>query len=138
MLPYTPRHYLLFEGPNEILVMTSGNLADRPQITDDAEAAFRGVAEAILGHDRRIAVRVDDSVARPDGRTASPRRAAGTAVDPDVIALGAPLKATFCLERSHRLVLSGIGTVTSSTCTINAGRPGLGHLARCRRTLLRL
>jgi hydrogenase maturation factor HypF (carbamoyltransferase family) len=71
MLPYSPLHHLLFAGGrDEALVMTSGNLAEQPQITDDAEAraAFAGIAAAILAHDCRIAVRVDDSVARLDGR----------------------------------------------------------------------
>ncbi|MDX1541849.1 MAG: carbamoyltransferase HypF, partial [Geminicoccaceae bacterium] len=119
MLPYTPLHHLLFEGRDEVLVMTSGNLADRPQITDDDEAksAFKGVADAILTHDRRIAVRADDSVGRFDGRTPTwlrlgrglaPLRLAvpkGLERGFDCIALGAQLKATFCLKQGDRLVL---------------------------------
>jgi hydrogenase maturation protein HypF len=120
MLPYSPLHHLLFEGHDEVLVMTSGNLSDRPQIIadDEARATFAGIADAILGHDRRIAVRVDDSVLRFDGRTRTPLRlgrgfAPGRLPAPpgleggrDLVAMGAQLKATFCLKRSNRLILS--------------------------------
>jgi len=119
MLPYSPLHHLLFEGRDEILVMTSGNLSERPQVIDDVEAraSFAGIADAILGHDRPIAVRVDDSVVRIDGRRTSHLRL-GRGYAPvrlaappglargDVVALGGQLKSTFCLKRGGHLVLS--------------------------------
>lgn len=120
MLPYAPLHHLLFEGRDDILVMTSGNLSDRPQIIDDDEArtVFAGIADAILSHDRRIAVRVDDSVLRRDGRALTPIRL-GRGFAPlrlplppgldracDLVALGAQLKSTFCVKRRDRLIVS--------------------------------
>lgn len=71
MLPYTPLHALLFLHPGRAvaykhLVMTSGNRASEPIMTDPSEARRRlaGVADVFLVHDRRIVFRTDDSVAR--------------------------------------------------------------------------
>jgi hydrogenase maturation protein HypF len=71
MLPYTPLHTLLFLHPSRSiayrhLVMTSGNRASEPIITDPQEAQRRlaDVADAFLVHDRRIVFRTDDSIVR--------------------------------------------------------------------------
>ena len=71
MLPYTPLHHLLFHHPAarmpyRHLVMTSGNRANEPIITDPREAVRRlgDVADVFLVHDRRIVFRTDDSVVR--------------------------------------------------------------------------
>ena len=37
-LPYTPLHHLLLDAAGRPLVLTSGNLADEPLATDDADA----------------------------------------------------------------------------------------------------
>jgi hydrogenase maturation protein HypF len=71
MLPYTPLHLLLFVLPVpgvswDALIMTSGNRAGEPIITDPEEARSRlaDAADLFLFHDRRIAFRTDDSVVR--------------------------------------------------------------------------
>jgi hydrogenase maturation protein HypF len=67
MLPYTPLHHLLFAaGAPDVLVMTSANRSSEPMAydDDDALASLAGIADAFLVGERRIARRVDDSVAR--------------------------------------------------------------------------
>lgn len=70
MLPCTPLQVLLMHDfvllGGRMLVMTSGNVSDEPIQTDDAEArkAFAGIADIIVGNDRPILSRFDDSVAR--------------------------------------------------------------------------
>jgi hydrogenase maturation protein HypF len=120
MLPTSPLHVLLMQRFERPLVMTSGNLTDEPQITDDTEAIERlaGVAAYALLHDRAIANRVDDSVARiMDGAPRVMRRARGYAPAPialppgfesapPILALGGELKATFCLVQDGQAMLS--------------------------------
>jgi hydrogenase maturation protein HypF len=63
MLPYTPLHHLLLEGAERPIVLTSGNLSEEPQCTDNeaARAKLAGLADHLLLHDREIVNRVDDS-----------------------------------------------------------------------------
>src|SRR5262249_58846129 len=118
MLPSTPVHHLLlreFGGP---LVMTSGNLAEEPIAAENAEARVRlaRLADGFLLHDRPIASRYDDSVARVfQGTEVLVRRARGYAPAPlavpfaarrPVLACGAHLKSTFCLLRDRHAFLS--------------------------------
>jgi hydrogenase maturation protein HypF len=120
MLPSTPLHHLLlgaFGGP---LVMTSGNLSGEPQAVENAEARAKlaAFADAFLMHDRPIARRLDDSVARvAAGRARLIRRARGHApatrplpegfaAAPPALAYGGELKAALCLTREGRWLLS--------------------------------
>jgi hydrogenase maturation protein HypF len=120
MLPYTPLHHLMFRRLDRPIVMTSGNLSDEPQVKDDGDARERlsGIADFVLTHDRSIAVRLDDSVARfIGGRARLVRRARGYAPGalpvPDglrsrapILAMGGELKSTFCLLQGEDAILS--------------------------------
>ena len=66
MLPYTPVQHLLLNDYDGMLVMTSGNIHDEPIVTDDDEAyrVLGDIADAILGNNRAIRARYDDSVVR--------------------------------------------------------------------------
>nr|MBA3564634.1 carbamoyltransferase HypF [Gammaproteobacteria bacterium] len=120
MLPYTPLHHLILHELGVPIVLTSGNVSEEPQCTDNLEARRRlgGIADAIVQHDRDIVNRLDDAVARViDGRTQLLRRARGYAPAPlslpegfeqapRVLALGGELKSTFCLLRDGQAVMS--------------------------------
>jgi hydrogenase maturation protein HypF len=120
MLPYTPLHHLMFRRLDRPIVLTSGNLSDEPQVTNDAEARARlsGIADFFLVHDRAIAVRVDDSVLRVIGnKPRLVRRARGFAPGPiplplglrecpEILAMGGELKSTFCLFKDGHAILS--------------------------------
>lgn len=91
MLPYTPLQHLLLAAAAShglhALVMTSGNLSEEPIETDDALAwehlVAAGIADALLGNDRAILSRYDDSVVRVVGGVVMPvRRARGYAPQP--------------------------------------------------------
>ena len=108
MLPASPLHRLLADAAETALVCTSGNRSAEPMATDDAKAmtALRGIADAVLTHDRRIERHADDSVGRAaHGRFQLLRRARGFAPrpvrllrpGPPVLGVGAELKSTVCL-----------------------------------------
>lgn len=119
MLPYTPLQHLLLAAAAargmHALVMTSGNLSEEPIETDDNLAwehlVAAGIADALLGNDRAILSRYDDSVVRAvDGATMPVRRARGyapqplplptiDAAAPCVLACGPQQKATIALTR---------------------------------------
>ena len=110
LLPYTPLHELLLAAFGGPLVMTSGNISDEPMLIDDAAVLGElggKVADAFLCHDRAIAARCDDSIARViDGEPVVLRRGRGwvpeslrvpRAFAQPLLACGAHLKNTFCL-----------------------------------------
>lgn len=119
MLPYTPLQHLLLAAAEAYgmyaLVMTSGNLSEEPIETDDDLAwehlVAAGIADALLGNDRAILSRYDDSVVRVvDGEVMPVRRARGYAPQPlplpaldgapsCVLACGPQQKATIALTR---------------------------------------
>ncbi len=119
MLPTPPLQHLLLAAAAvhgmHAIVMTSGNLSEEPIETDDALAwghlVAAGIADALLGNDRAILSRYDDSVVRVvDGDVMPVRRARGYApqplslpaldgTTPCVLACGPQQKATIALTR---------------------------------------
>ena len=117
MLPYTPLHRLLFDGPVDCMVMTSGNMSEEPIVihNDEAQTKLSPLADSILTHNRDIFMRVDDSVARVfEGIPRINRRARGYAPSairlahevPEVLAVGAELKNTFCITKGRYAIPS--------------------------------
>jgi hydrogenase maturation protein HypF len=154
MLPYTPLHALLFtpdagEEVAPLLVMTSGNRRGEPIVKDDDEALslLRPLVDAVLGHNRPIEVRCDDSVVRMaptvdealQSKVQMVRRARGYAPQPlpmaftfpqPVLAVGAHLKNTFCLGQGrHATVSAHIGNLDSMT-TLLAFSQSIDHFER--------
>lgn len=138
MLPYTPLHYLLLKDFSA-LVMTSGNQSDEPIAFNDADARQRlaEIADAFLQHDRLIHVRTDDSIARVmAGQALLLRRSRGYVPRavllpqalPNVLAVGAELKNTFCLTRGDQAFLSQhIGDLKNAE-VLEALESGIRHL----------
>lgn len=117
MLPYTPLHCLLLEK-REAIVLTSGNVSDRPMIFRDTDvpAAFAGLADAVLTHNRGIVRRMDDSVTVVGmGGPRLIRRARGYVPEPIpiadhahmIFAAGAQQKNTFCITKNGNAFVSG-------------------------------
>jgi hydrogenase maturation protein HypF len=122
MLPYTPLHHLLLRRLGRPFVATSGNQANEPIVTDEAEAPARlaGIADLFLVHDRPIVRPLDDSVARVvAGRVMLLRRARGYAplpldlpAGPTILAMGSYLKATITLcVGGHGFVSQHLGDI---------------------------
>jgi hydrogenase maturation protein HypF len=117
MLPYTPLHHLLLAEAGRPVVMTSGNLSEKPIAFEEADAVDRlgGVADLLLTHDRPIASRCDDSVARVvAGRPVLLRRSRGWVPRPvrvrrgfarPTLGVGAQLKNACCLGRGDEATL---------------------------------
>jgi len=118
LLSYSPLHHLLMAGVRRPLVMTSGNLSDDPIAfeEDDAVARLGPLVDGVLGHDRPIHIRCDDSVVRAAGGTVQMvRRSRGYAPEPlglprrarrQVLAVGAELKSTVSVAKGPWLVAS--------------------------------
>ncbi len=132
MLPCTPvQHLLLHDFASALraergddalpmLVMTSGNVHNEPIVTDDAQARLKlgGIADVIIGNNREILSRYDDSVLRvvqagQEQAIQFVRRARGFAPLPlaldcpeaaprqeTLLAVGSEQKATFALVRA--------------------------------------
>ena len=98
-------------------VCTSGNRSDEPMVIDDDRVAAElgGIADLVLGHDRGIERRADDSVGQVvAGRFQLLRRARGYAPgtirlpgdSPTVLAVGAELKNTVGVAVGDEALLS--------------------------------
>ena len=141
MLPYAPVQHLLFRYPAEgetepaddgftdMLVMTSGNPSGAPicRTTEEAVEYLSPMCDVILGNNRKIRLRADDTVMRfADGKPYMIRRSRGYAplpltVEPEdlpgfkaggdrqshtVLAIGGELKNTFCLAKNDLYYMS--------------------------------
>ena len=119
MLPYTGLHYMLFDQVNDpAFVMTSANPPNQPIIKDDEEA-LKGLGEVVdyfLFHNRQIAHRCDDSVARVHGeKQVLIRRSRGYAPAPVIlkeksklctVGLGGELNNTACVLLDDKAFIS--------------------------------
>jgi len=131
VLPYAPVHHLLFhaaagrptgrawrDAPQDFaLVATSANPSGEPLIVDDGEAREKlaGIADLVVGHDRAILARADDSVVTMiAGAPAFLRRGRGFVPEPielsddgpATLALGAHLKTTVTVTRGREAFVS--------------------------------
>jgi len=129
MLPYTPLHHLLFHqaagapqgrhwqrAPVDLaLVATSANCGGDPIVIEDAARKLAGIADLIVGHDRAIVQRADDSVAMwIDGAPGFIRRSRGFVPRPvklpreipPVLAVGGFLKNTVTVTRGREAFVS--------------------------------
>jgi len=127
MLPYTPLHLLLFRGPFDILVMTSGNYTGLPLVITNSSAIseLKEIADYFLCHNREIVNRCDDSLVQViDGETHVLRRSRGYVPHPVhvprrgdmpvVLGAGGEMKNNFCLLKKNQAFLSQyIGEIDS-------------------------
>jgi len=127
MLPYTPLHSLIMEGPYPALVMTSGNNTDDPIEKDNSQALkhLEGIADYYLMHNRDIYTSCDDSISKVfQGKPLILRRARGYVPRPikchrrwdrDILAVGAELKNTVTyLKGDQGFVSQHIGNLIGS------------------------
>ena len=141
MLPYSPLHHLLLNGPLKTLVMTSGNLSDEPISFKNEEAFNRlsKITDYFLFHNREIHMRCDDSVTRiVGGRPYILRRSRGYVPFPIkvpfplemILACGGELKNTFCLTRGQYAFMSHhIGDLENLE-TLTSFEEGIEHFKR--------
>lgn len=118
VLPYMPLHFQLFKAlKTKVVVLTSGNLSDEPVIISDQEAinSFAGIADLVVGYNREIHNRADDSVVMiAADKQRHLRRSRGFAPSPvplqlyaeGIFAAGAELSNTFALGKGQQAILS--------------------------------
>jgi hydrogenase maturation protein HypF len=122
MLPYAPLFVLLLEKWGRPIVATSGNTSGSPIVYQETDLhQLSDIADAFLTHNRHISMPQDDSVlAFANGpKPIVLRRSRGLApaltkinggrtrsATPDVVALGAEMKAAFSLRYHGNLLVS--------------------------------
>jgi len=141
MLPYSPLHHLLLDGPLKVLVMTSGNVSDEPISYKNEEAFHRlsKIADYFLFHNREIHMRCDDSVTRIfERKPYILRRSRGYVPFPIklsfplgmILACGGELKNTFCLTRENYAFISHhIGDLENLE-TLTSFEEGIEHFKK--------
>jgi hydrogenase maturation protein HypF len=141
MLPYTPLHHLLAGDTGVPLVLTSGNVSDEPIVfLDEDLVRLEAIADRFLVHDRPIATRTDDSVARAvRGTPLMLRRSRGyvpaslplpVACPRPLLGAGAEQKNAFCLASDTRAWPSHhIGDIKNYE-TLQSLRDGVAHFER--------
>ena len=118
MLPYTPLHFLLMQGPFAVMVLTSANPSNLPILRDNNEAVeqLKGIVDYYILHNRDIVQRADDSVVkimgdeihyqrRSRGCVPGALRVAFQAEVP-VLGAGSEMKNTFCLLKGNQAIFS--------------------------------
>jgi len=118
MLPYMPVHYQIFNLTSlDALIFTSGNFSSEPIVISNEIALqkFKGIADALLLHNREIYNRTDDSVVWVVGNKERVlRRSRGYVPTPvtlqlncdGIVAFGAELTNTFCVGKGYKAIIS--------------------------------
>jgi hydrogenase maturation protein HypF len=142
MLPYTPLHHLLFQDtPFDCLVMTSANEQGEPMYVNDYEITSRKdiAFDAVLTHDRPIAVRLDDSVVRPTGEGCIILRRGRGYVPSSIkapfdvegiVGLGAQMKNSITIGSGRNCFISEYMGTTDSVLVVNECVKTLGRLSQ--------
>jgi hydrogenase maturation protein HypF len=142
MLPYTPLHHLLFQDvPYDCLVMTSANEQGEPMYIDDHEITSRKDIsfDAVLTHDRPVAVRLDDSVVRPAagggiilrrGRGYVPSSIKAPFNVEGIVGLGAQMKNSITIGNGSNCFISEYMGTTDSVLVVNECVKTLGRLSQ--------
>jgi hydrogenase maturation protein HypF len=118
VMPYMPIHYQIFEYLlTDSIVFTSGNLSDEPVCINDSIALsdLTQVADIVIGYNREIHNRADDSVVMiVNDRERMIRRSRGYVPSPiqsslnteGIFAAGAELTNTFALGKGKQIIFS--------------------------------
>ncbi|CAG9295171.1 carbamoyltransferase HypF [Celerinatantimonas diazotrophica] len=127
--PSNPLHHLIAREFNRPLVLTSANQSALAPMLDDEHVweTLGPLVDGMLGHNRKIVTRVDDSLLRLDHQQQAVllRRSRGYVPQSSLmdevlmlaaplLAMGADLKNTFALARNREVILSAhFGDLTS-------------------------
>jgi hydrogenase maturation protein HypF len=118
VMPYMPIHYQIFDHLlTDSVIFTSGNLSDEPVCIDDSIALdeLTQVADIVIGYNREIHNRTDDSVVMVvNDRERMIRRSRGFVPSPiqsslnteGIFAAGAELTNTFALGKGTQIIFS--------------------------------